>query len=104
MNTGNSDLFDKKMDINIKPFHRISLIVLTFLSYMFQERLLPPMDTDNGNDSSKILIHPANPLNDLQRRLLNPLENYPSNSLKMKYSKFPFSVFTKLQFGEQHSG
>ena len=59
---------------------------------------------DNGNDSSKILIHPANPLNDLQRRLLNPLENYPSNSLKMKYSKFPFSVFTKLQFGEQHSG
>ena len=56
---------------------------------------------DNGNDSSKILIHPANPPNDLQRRLLTPPENYPSNSLKMKYSKFPFSVLTKLYFSKQ---
>lgn len=46
MNTGNSDLFDKRMDINIKPFHLIALIALTFLFYMFQERRLPLIGTD----------------------------------------------------------
>lgn len=40
--------------------------------------LLHRCSSGNGNDSSKILIHPANPLNNLQRCLLNSPENYPS--------------------------
>lgn len=59
-------------------------IELSPLLARFAERTLLPVLAravleGNGNDSSKILIHPANPLNDLQRRLLNPPENYPSN-------------------------
>jgi hypothetical protein len=46
MNTGNYGLFDKKIDINIKPFHLISLVVLTDIFSMPSERQLLLMSTD----------------------------------------------------------